>query len=169
MASPKVAPSIEIDMEAVLQYRHDETILRFLDNFDITFEEGEDIFREMKLLLCLMAKYPHEYIFTHEPLWIIDEMWHTFLMYSKDYEDFCLRYFGRMIYHAPIKRAQKMEIIEKLKTDKKKTEDMLRPTVKNLYTLIHDYLGPDTLIKWIKVLGEKYTIEYVNQIRKPIQ
>ncbi len=169
MVPPKATPIIDINLDEVLAYRHNETILRFMDNFDITFEEGESIFREMKLLLALMAKYPDEYIFTHEPLWIIDEMWHTFLMYSKDYEDFCLRYFGRMIYHAPVKRAVKMDIIEKLKTDKEKTEDLLRPTVKNFYTLIHDYLGPETLIKWIKVLGEKYTIEYVNQIRKPIQ
>lgn len=165
--TPTTLPK-EIDLDALLAYRHDETILRFMDNFDITFAEGESIFREMKLLLALIARYPEEYIFTHEPFWIIDEMWHTFLMYSKDYEDFCHQHFGKMIYHAPIKRAQKMKIIEKLETDKANTEEMLRPIVKNLYTLIHDYLGPETLIKWIKVLGEKYTMEYVNKIRKPL-
>ena len=159
----------EISLEEVLQYEHEETVLRFIDNFDITHEEATDIFKEMKLLLALMAKYPEEYIFTHEPLWIIDEMWHTFLMYSKDYEDFCQQHFGKMIYHKPTKRAQKLEIQEKLETHKEETEEMLKPVVKNLYNLIYEYLGRETLVKWIKVYGEKYTLEYVNKIRKPIQ
>ena len=56
-----------------------------------------------------MAKYPDDYIFTHEPLWVIDEMWHTFLLYSKDYYDFCHQYLGRMIHHRPTPRAKKNE------------------------------------------------------------
>jgi len=29
-------------------------------------------------------------------------MWHTFLLYSRDYEVFSKRYFGRFVYHVPI-------------------------------------------------------------------
>jgi len=158
-----------INIPQVLEYQHEETVLRFMDEFDISDEEANDVFREMKLFLCLLAKYPNDYIFTHEPLWIIDEMWHTFLLYSQDYYDFCLKYFGKMIHHAPTPRAKKLDIIERLKTDKAEIEKMLKPVVKNLYEKIYDYLGPDTLIKWLEVYGNKYTIEYMNKIRKPIQ
>lgn len=155
-------------LNQVASYKHQEVILRFMDEYDLSEEETKDIFEEMKKLLCLMAKYPDEYIFTHEPLWIIDEMWHTFLMYSKDYEDFCLKYFDRMIYHQPIARAQKMAIINDLKVKKEETEAKLKPVVKNLYSLIYDYLGQDTLVKWIKVYAEKYTLSYMDSVRKPI-
>ncbi|MEM9824696.1 MAG: hypothetical protein AAF985_26650, partial [Bacteroidota bacterium] len=68
---PQATTSPDINLDAILAYQHEETILRFMDAFDITLAEGESIFREMKLLLALMAKYPDEYIFTHEPFWII--------------------------------------------------------------------------------------------------
>ncbi len=169
MIQDKVSTPKEINLEALLEFHHEETILRFLDCFDMPYEEAADIFREMKLLLALMAKYPEEYIFTHEPLWVIDEMWHTFLMYSKDYEEFCYKYFGKMMHHEPIERAKKMEVINRLETDQEETEKELSPYVRNLYSLIYDYLGRDTLVKWVHVYGQKYTIAHMNTIRKPIQ
>jgi len=30
-----------------------------------------------------------------------DEFWHTFLMHTKDYQDFCNRHFGKFIHHIP--------------------------------------------------------------------
>ncbi len=169
MTRPPKTIAVEINLEDVLNYRHDETVMRFMDNYEMSFEEAADIFREMKLFLALMAKFPEEYIFTHEPLWVIDEMWHTFLMYTWDYEDFCKKYLGRMIHHAPTPRAQKMKIIEDLEINKAETEEMLRPIVSNLYNHIYDYLGRETLIKWIHTFTNKYTIEYMNSIRKPLQ
>ena len=37
-------------------------------------------------------------------LLILDEVWHTFILYTKDYSQFCLEYFGRYIHHAPTTR-----------------------------------------------------------------
>jgi len=169
MTTPHKKVTIEINLEKILEYQHEETILRFMDCYDMPFEEAADIFREMKLFLALSAKFHGEYIFTHEPLWVIDEMWHTFLMYTWEYEEFCKKYLGRMIHHAPTPRAQKMKIIEDLENNKAETEEKLRPVVANLYNHIFDYLGRDTLIKWIHVYANKYTLEHMNSIRRPLQ
>lgn len=152
------------------EYIHTETILRFMDSFNITKEEAIDIFQEMKKLLDLMNHYgDSEYIFTHEPLWIIDEMWHTFILYTRDYRDFCQTYFGKIIDHDIVDREKKQTIIEGLNTKNEDITQTVSSAVKRLYQLIYDYLGKETLIKWIDNYGKKYTISYMNSIRKPIQ
>lgn len=35
------------------------------------------------------------------PSVIVDEAWHHFLLFSRDYEEFCERAFGRMLHHSP--------------------------------------------------------------------
>jgi len=122
--------SKELLFKEIDDYHHEEAIRRFMDDFDVTYEEAKDIFKEMKRFLCLVNEYPDDYIFTHEPLWVIDEMWHTFILYTKDYYDFCMQFFGKIIHHHITPRLQKQKI---------------------------------------KGYGEKYTISYMNSIRKPIQ
>ncbi len=140
-----------------------------MDNYDVTYEEASEIFKEMIKLLMLMHEYKdHEYVFTHEPLWIIDEMWHTFLMYTLEYKNFCLNHFGRVIEHQPTPRAIKLDIIQKLYAKEEATTEKVSNAVRRLYELIYDFLGEETLVKWIKYYGKKYTIDYVNSIRKPI-
>ena len=31
----------------------------------------------------------------------IDDMWHTFLLFTKDYADFCEKYIGKYFHHSP--------------------------------------------------------------------
>jgi hypothetical protein len=35
------------------------------------------------------------------PSVLVDEAWHTFILHMVDYEEFCQRRFGRMLYHQP--------------------------------------------------------------------
>lgn len=160
--------SEQVDLKALADFKHQETVLRFMDSYEVSYDESADLFEEMKKLLALMAAYPDEYVFTHEPLWIIDEMWHTFLMYTKDYIDFCNAHFGRILHHAPVKRDVKMQIREDLENEVEETYNLVRPQVKRLYELIFEYLGRETLVKWIDGYGNKYTLAFVNEIRKPI-
>lgn len=37
----------------------------------------------------------------HSEMREIDDMWHTFLLFTKDYADFCEKYFGEFIHHFP--------------------------------------------------------------------
>lgn len=158
----------EIDLVALAKYHHEEVILRFTSNFDVTYEKSLEIFQEMKLFLALMARYPNDLVFAVESIYILDEMWHTFLMYTKDYREFCHQYFGFMIDHQPMKKAEKEYNEKMLVENKEEAEKILKPGVEKLYSMIYDYLGPEKLIKWIRGYGEEFTIEYINKIRKPI-
>jgi len=154
---------------SIEHYVHEETILRFMDMYDLQKEPTTEIFHEMKKLLQLLHTYSKtEYVFTHEPLWILDEMWHTFLLYSIDYERFCQKYFGEMIYHQPIARAQKMKVQQQLDDEEPEAVAEVTKHVERLYELIFELHGRDTLIKWVNDFGNRYTIPFMNEIRKPI-
>ena len=55
-----------------------------------------------------------------------------------------------------------------LRENKAEAEKMLKPSVERLYSEIYDAYGNEKLIKWIRGYGQKFTMEYINEIRKPI-
>lgn len=168
MENTNYAIKKDIDLDALAKFHHEETVLRFTSNFDVSYEESLELFQDMKLFLAMMVRYPDQHVFAVEAIYVLDEMWHTFLMFTKDYREFCYEYFGVMIDHEPMKRAEKEHNQKMLAENKEEAEKVLRPGVENLYSMIYDFLGPEMLIKWIRGYGEKYTMEYINKIRKPI-
>ncbi|MEO1412155.1 MAG: hypothetical protein AAFW73_19870, partial [Bacteroidota bacterium] len=156
--------------EEVLAYQNDEVVYRFYDNYDVPLEEARDIFEETKKFLYLSGTYmgDHE-IFTHEPLYIIDEMWHTFLLFTRDYHDFCHHYFGFYIHHYIMPRDAKRRAIREFEEEREKASAKVRPILTEYYTLIYEALGEETLVKWMRHYGTKYTKEYLNTIRRPLE
>ncbi|MEL6868036.1 MAG: hypothetical protein AAFP19_26670 [Bacteroidota bacterium] len=123
----------------------------------------------MKKFLFLAAKHgDSQRIFTHEALFIIDEMWHTFILFTKEYHDFCMKYFGRFLHHNIIKRAVKQASIRELEEDREAAAAKLKPLLRKYYSLIYEEFGEETLVKWMKTFGSKYTKPYLNSIRKPL-
>lgn len=78
------------------------------------------------------------------PLWVspetlwLDRMWHTFILFTKDYISFCENYFGQILHHEPL-----VEIIES-ESDLKERQNILKP---QLY-LIGKELGESYLRRW---------------------
>lgn len=156
-------------LEEVMAYTHDEVVYRFYDNYDVTIEEAHDIFNEMKKFLFLSGRHVGEQrVFTHEPLFVIDEMWHTFILFTKDYHEFCMKYFGFFVHHNIVPREVKRLAIKELAEDREKASKKLKPLLTEYYNLIYETLGEETLVKWMKVYGTKYTKEYLTSIRRPI-
>ena len=51
-----------------------------------------------KEFLALCKATPDE---THEPTADVDEVWHTHILFTEDYADFCADYFGYFLHHKP--------------------------------------------------------------------
>lgn len=61
-------------------------------------EEYEHLFAEMKKYLWLTANYASGLsMFSLR----VDEIWHQFILFTKQYHDFCERFFGRYMHHLP--------------------------------------------------------------------
>jgi hypothetical protein len=76
------------------------------DHIVETYKEGEALFTEVKKYLVLVSSY-NTVIFEMYSL-RVDEVWHQFILYTREYMDFCERFFGRYIPHSP-SNAPKME------------------------------------------------------------
>lgn len=140
----------------------------FMERYNVTYDEALDIFIETKKWLWLASKVDitDAPLFIDKPLLIIDEMWHNFILHTKQYYNFCVQHFKKFIHHEPtppkVKREQHQVLLSNPSTALKEHEEKL---IKQ-YNLIYDHLGPETLLKWYETMAEKYTPEYIQAIKK---
>ena len=159
-------------LKATLAYKNDNVIYRFTETFAVSEEEAKEIFRDCLkwLWLCANATYDRKNQVKNVPpklaiddsLLIIDEMWHNFLCFTKDYQAFCIKYFGVFIHHTPTTKEFNDNLRKQIKTDiliqKKRRE------LQYSYTL--EKLGRDVISNWYNFYGEKYSHKKIKSLRK---
>jgi hypothetical protein len=72
----------------------------------------------------------------HPEMREIDEMWHTFLLFTKEYQQFGEKYFGCFLHHIP-----------NTEDDKPKLDDF-EIKLERYLSYVYDNLGEATLKKW---------------------
>jgi hypothetical protein len=84
----------------VVAYQAPYLIEKLLKNCVVdTAEEGEDLFREVKRYLVLADLDKHKSWNMYSLR--VDEAWHQFILFTRQYIEFCQRYFGRYLQHNP--------------------------------------------------------------------
>lgn len=92
----------------ILAYRCAKAVQVFCRNYRIDEVEAEKVFIEMLKWLWLgrihqldqdTDKPENLYIFPS--LLVVDEMWHCFILCTRDYSDFCFKFFGAFLHHSP--------------------------------------------------------------------
>ncbi|WBB59779.1 hypothetical protein O7599_30195 [Streptomyces sp. WMMC500] len=61
--------------------------------------EAELLYREVKRYCVLVHEHPGRSWRMHSLR--IDEAWHQFILFTVQYQEFCERFFGRYVHHAP--------------------------------------------------------------------
>lgn len=132
----------------ILKYTNDDILKRYEIDYSCNQLSAKDALRELIKFLWLTQKHeadlsasPHD-----EQLRFmsgipeeIDDMWHTFILFTKEYLDFCTESFGKFIHHAPTAATERM-LINKSQADFAK---YLNYVQKNL--------GEETTAIWFKV------------------
>jgi hypothetical protein len=145
----------EPKLQTLLKYRNQFVIEQFSKNFGLTQRQSEVIFKDMLRFIWLRnkslcpAKQKHpilkslpRFAMLHEWL-IIDEMWHTFILFSASYRDFCLKYFGAYLDHLPSLGRGEAE---------PEQVDM------DLYIdLIYDEFGPAVANRWFMTYSKQFS------------
>jgi hypothetical protein len=144
----------------------------FKKNFHVTQEEASDIFGETKkwLYLCRLAYQnpssdpaPTRMVITKE-LSIIDEMWHAFILNTREYHDFCTHFLGAFIHHVPI-------LMDSTSTNNDRPSEansdrapqrLKEMRAQLLFTQKH--LGHSTLTKWYGHYAKHYTTEKIKAL-----
>lgn len=160
------------ELEETLKYENDNVTYGFIEKFNVSIEEARDIFLETKRWLWLCAfsfQKNHKNVFINEDLRIIDQMWHTFILFTNAYKVFCDNFFGKYIHHAPTPYKVKLEFSKKIeeKTDLAFFERHKQEQIE-LLEYVHDILGETIVRKWFLEYPLRYSTENIKKIYKGV-
>ena len=139
---------IQILLSDILQYANVDIVNRYKRDFPGNSLSPENALEELLKFFWLShkqlidkEKYPNNEALKfscaiHKEMAEIDDMWHTFLLFTKDYMNFCEKYFKYYIHHAPLSKNH----IE--------SKEYFINDLKKYLSYIYDNLGEETLIKW---------------------
>jgi hypothetical protein len=147
----------------MLAYRNDDVICRFTHLIDVSETEAEAIFTET-LKFLYVSQQPG--IFIPDELLILDEMWHNFILFTKEYHAFCHHHFGRFVHHQPASKAEKLSHKEAVATDEEAARKDFNKKLEMMMSTVYDHLGADTVIKWFSIYPEVYSINNIKKLRK---
>jgi len=93
-------------LECVLAYRHDGVIARYRRDHCATEADAQEVFEGLLAFLYLSARsielQDSEVVVGMYPeILKLDWMWHSFILHTRDYANFCQRHFGFFLHHEP--------------------------------------------------------------------
>lgn len=137
------------DLNDLLEYQNPLVIKRFKQNHPNDAERSDILFSDMLRYLWLCEKHESDrkknpsdprldFIpVMHEEMRAIDNMWHEFILITRDYQQFCLQYFGYFLHHEPNMNEQlnysEQEFFESLQL---------------FLSYVYDELGQEVLMQW---------------------
>ena len=159
----------------VLAYRNDRVVDSFLRKFAVTREEAEAIFTEVRRWLWYVAstKPTADNPEAHgidEAMFIIDEMWHTFILVTRDYAAFCEEMFGRFLHHDPGSAGSEAYgadySIEEGEDREAKIVARTMTRKRAKYLDIHERLGEEVFLRWYDQFPQAYSVDAIYRLRK---
>jgi hypothetical protein len=82
----------------VMSYDMTPIVDRYAEEHDLPSEVAAEHERELKRFLAIKALNPEKRYGMKGP---VDELWHTFIIFTEDYTEFCERTYGRYLHHRP--------------------------------------------------------------------
>lgn len=168
-AVPKVRPLAE-----VLAYKNEHVVHKFRERFDLPLAETRELFQETKKWLWLAARSsehaaagaPTRPLAIDKSLLLLDEMWHVFILFTREYSAFCQRYFGHYIHHAPTTRQEQIHLRRLAAKDPQRAWRDQAELMRAQYEFVYDQLGEATVRRWYSRYALKHTPEFVRRIRR---
>ena len=156
-------------LNTVLSWEADDVVHAFSKTLGIKLEETKAIFSEFKAMMWLMNEMEFDgeqeqgnRFVIDDSLVILDEMWHTFILHTRDYHLFCMRLFGHYVHHAPTTPAQIAQHREELVglTDEEKLTK-IRDEKRWQYTYTLKNLGRDRFKLWYEEYHQRYPMHVI--------
>lgn len=87
-------------IEEVLEYQHPGVIRKLQEDEGMSKTEAEILFKDVLRFLILSARGGKKLL----PSKRIDIAWHTFILFTEDYHNFCYKFFDRFLHHRPLSK-----------------------------------------------------------------
>lgn len=82
-----------------LSFPFDDILKRYSKDYDINLEIAKEHEKELKRFLALAAIHPQR---IYGMAGDVDKLWHTFLLFTKQYLQFSEEVAGRFLHHVPV-------------------------------------------------------------------
>lgn len=148
-------------LAAVSAYENPRVIRAFARDYDLEPAEARLLFREMLKLVWLTDRRG---ITIWGPWVPLDDMWHAFVLHTKDYADFCHRYFGRIVHHDPETRGRVLNRPGAFASSRNRLA--YERKVHDAIDIVWKELGPRTANLWFHELWGRYTPEFLVKHRR---
>ena len=91
-----------ISLDVVMAFQFEPLVHRMMDKHGWNEDDARQCFEDTKryLYLCVAIGKPLA------PSKKIDELWHNFILFTMDYEEFCLTRLGHFVHHRPRRRCE---------------------------------------------------------------
>ena len=162
-----------LPLKEILKYQNEQIVYKFMEDYDLNFEKSHDIFNETKKWLWLCSYVIQTENTEHkiplgidDSILILDMMWHTFILFTKEYSSFCYNYLGVFVHHNPATKKDKDTFYQKFENNKKEVLLEERTSCEKQFSLIYDILGEKTLIKWYEEYSNYYSRKNIYYLRK---
>jgi hypothetical protein len=138
-------PRAAAGLADLLSYRHEGVVNRFACVHGVSRGRSEALFVETLKWLWLArrareAAPPSLVLSIHPEILGIDEMWHVFLLFTRDYAGLCDAHLGGFVHHDPAPDGPR-EAVEAA---------VFAAELGALYGFVHDELGEASLRAWFE-------------------
>jgi hypothetical protein len=89
-----------IDIQKVIDYQLPRVRARYQKDYKVSAAIAKEHETELKRYLILSSEYDQDEWAMYSP--DVDNFWHTFLLFTKDYDRFCKAMFGKFLHHEPM-------------------------------------------------------------------
>jgi hypothetical protein len=83
----------------VMAYHIPPLVERLQVELKLSKKDAEQLFRDMLMFLYVCATNTSKHGFSPPPA--IDEAWHNFIVFTREYAKFCKENFGYFVHHTP--------------------------------------------------------------------
>lgn len=159
----------------VLAYRNIQVVQAFRARFDVTPAEARELFTETCRWLWLCARWRAEHRGARRPiplaidgaLRMLDEMWHTFLLFTRDYARFCEAYLGGFLHHVPTPPDAKARYRRRAAQQPARARQAELRRLTRQCAFVHAHLGQETLSKWYEEFPRRYPPDVITRLALP--
>lgn len=136
-------------LKNLLEYKNPAVLKLYNQNYPDNKLSAEQAFEETLKYLWLCQKHAIDIetnkdnknlpsqCFMPRSMREIDEMWHEFILFTQDYMDFCLKYFGEYMHHLP-------NIFDNMP----RPRNIVEAEIEKLLPYIYEHLGESTVRIW---------------------
>jgi hypothetical protein len=163
-------PGSKLDSDCfgrAMAYRNTELVYKFTGLWNISEAEALDVFEETKKFIWLAQRGRERGISVEvsHPTRILDEMWHTFILFTRDYARYCEEVYGELVHHQPALRAEH----EAFDVDPGGARRQWYASEEQMWRMILEEFDVDTLLKWYVAYPLRFNQDFFRTQAIPLE